>query len=459
MRKSVARSFNIVIAGGIMMSVLPIIHGNAESEYKDYETNRSIHGDELMNSMLSECGFTTKPNTLRFKEFTCYTYSYTENGDMNMLEDHDTSIATLFALDEDRNLYVATHLNGTVKENTKIPIEYILGIGNEAEILSYFRTNESDTNFIKLTPLEYGSNTSSDVAVMHYYDCTNVVEYGEKVENNNTSFETVPLYSDTFYGAIYDSPVYSETFNVPAKLITNGTESTAPVTKTIDISWDGSCKVTYRCNMMLNNGDTIEVSEPLNCSVGFYATDYHWKYSYADEYWKDFRTDTSYFQSIDGDVRDMIIEYTYADNSSYIGNNFNFFQMILEPDNPITFDSELNRHITTKNGIKCLVNTANNFTINTKDYIVPIKYPTLGRTLVTVDYGRVTQIDGYTKSLEEELAKVKIRNEYLESRSLYDANGDSDVTIADAQLILVYYSEKISGITNDTFENWLMNNT
>lgn len=75
---------------------------------------------------------------------------------------------------------------------------------------------------------------------------------------------------------------------------------------------------------------------------------------------------------------------------------------------------------------------------------------------------QLTEQEQYVKQLEEENAALKAENEQLKSQisilsksKFCDVNQDGIVDVEDAQLVLIYYTESVAGLTDDTpIEIW-----
>lgn len=79
----------------------------------------------------------------------------------------------------------------------------------------------------------------------------------------------------------------------------------------------------------------------------------------------------------------------------------------------------------------------------------------------TIATPQLTEQEEYIKKLEAENAALKAENEKLKKQlsalsnsKFCDINGDDLVDVADAQLVLKYYTETVAGLTEDPIEVW-----
>ncbi len=105
------------------------------------------------------------------------------------------------------------------------------------------------------------------------------------------------------------------------------------------------------------------------------------------------------------------------------------------------------------------VDPVGNYTISYLGHEIHITPELLSGNVIATP--QLTEQEEYIKKLEAENAALKAENEKLKTQlsvlsnsKFCDINGDNLVDVADAQLVLKYYTETVAGLTEDPIEVW-----
>ena len=308
-----------------------------------------------------------------------------------------------------------------------------------------------------------------------------------------------PLMEDKYYGTIYpttyDPPVYSDTFYVEqAEEDNDGTVAIKKYPYTVYVYWDGSIKISggylsdhpvpmFTVKTSRSNYDTHTISRDNKDGYGTLYMHREWAYSNNKGYQAiTLRCDseTGRLCTINGTdisyLSDSYVDYTFTIehnqnvDASYHVHLYHPTQArthVERVEVPETEDKQVvyDETIRLMNRIKELeaenekLKSGNNnsytgyITIEQNNGTAAERFPITvysdGRTETTEEF------QNYINSLNVKIEQLMNRINLVSNGSCGDIDGDGNISVEDAQLLLQYYTEsKVAQLTDDPIDVW-----